>query len=203
MNPHHDFNKKLNEAAPWEKRVAEKIRTFMMRYNVYMISYDNLEDINRQQAGMDIIVSSEAAGWEIKTRAPKYYRKGILLETTSVVETNKPGWLYTSKADIIAYVWLNEAGTNLMPIGYFIMIKELRKTRWYDRLPGRYHVFHTDSERKTPEGMIYWRTEFICPPIEDFPKDTLYKFNAILPSNYKQTILPVGEGSKNVMRAKD
>jgi len=51
--------------------------------------------------------------------------------------------------------------------------------------------------------MIYWRTEFICPPIEDFPKDTLYKFNAILPSNYKQTILPVGEGSKNVMRAKD
>jgi len=196
MNPTHNFDKKLNEAAPWEKRIAEKIRTFMMRYSVDMIPYDNLEDIGRQQNGMDIIVKSESAGWEIKIRAPKYYREGILLETTSVVEMNKPGWLYTCKADIIAYVWLNEAGTNLMPIGYFIMIKELRKTRWYDRLPGEYCVFHTNSKRKTPEGMIYWKTEFICPPIEDFPKDTLYEFNAILPSNYKQTILPVGEGSE-------
>ena len=44
--------------------------------------------------------------------------------------------------------------------------------------------------------MIYWNTKFIVPPINDFPKDTLYKFNAILPSNYKQTILPVGEGSE-------
>jgi len=196
MSTPRDFDKDLNEAAPWEKRIAEKIRIFMMRYNIDMITYDNLEDIKRQKNGLDFFIKSESAGWEIKTRASKYYRKGILLETTSVVETNKLGWLYTSKADVIAYVWLNESLTNLMPIGYFIMIKELRKTPWYDRLPGRYHVFHTDSERKTSDGMISWRTEFICPPIENFPKDTLYKFNAILPSNYKQTILPVGEGSE-------
>lgn len=194
MRPPHNFDKKLNEAAPWEKRIAEKIRNFMMRYNVDMISYDNLKDIDRQRNGMDFIVKSEAAGWEIKTRAPKYYLKGILLETTSVVERNKPGWLYTCKADVIAYVWLNWSYTNLMPIGYFIKIKDLKKTQWYDELPGIYQIKDTESKWKTPEGMIYWTTEFITPPIKDFPKDTLYQFNAILPSNYKQTILPVSEG---------
>jgi len=195
MRPPHDFDEKLNEAISWEKRIAEKIRTFMMRYNINMISYDNLKDIERQRNGMDFIVKSEAAGWEIKTRSPKYYLKGILLETTSVVEKNKPGWLYTSKADVIAYVWLNESFTNLMPIGYFIMIKELRNTQWYKNLLGRYKIKDTDSERRTPEGIIYWKTEFITPPIKDFPRDTLYQFNAILPSNHKQTILPAGEGS--------
>ena len=197
MSRPYDFDEKLNEAAPWEKRIAEKIQTFMTRYNVNMISYDNLKDIERQRNGMDIIVKSESAGWEIKTRSPEYYLKGILLETTSVVERNKPGWLYTSKADVITYVWLNESFTNLMPIGYFIMIKELRKTPWYDSLPGKYPILQPKggSKRKTSKGIIYWNTKFIVPPIEDFPTGTLYRFNALLPSNYKQTTIPVGEGS--------
>lgn len=195
MRAPHDFDEKLNEATLWEKRIAEKIETFMMRYNIKMISYDNLKDIERQRNGMDFIVKSESAGWEIKTRSPKYYLKGILLETTSVVERNKPGWLYTSRADIIAYCWLNESFTNLMPIGYFIMIKELRKTRWYETLTERYRILDTTSDRKIPNGKIYWTTEFVIPPIKEFPRETLYRFNAILPSNYKQMIIPVGEGS--------
>jgi len=198
MSPSRDFDEDVSKATPWEKRIAEKIRTFMMRYNVKMISYDNLKDIERQRNGMDFIIKSESAGWEIKTRHPKYYLDGILLEIISVVEKNKPGWLYTSKADVITYVWLNWSFTNLMPIGYFIKIKDLRKTPWYDSLPGKYPILQPKggSKRKTSKGIIYWNTKFIVPPINDFPKNTLYRFNAILPPNYKQTILPVGEGSE-------
>ncbi len=198
MNPPYDFDEKLIEAAPWEKRIAEKIRDFMMKFNIRMIPYDNLEDIQRQKDGMDFTIKSEVAGWEVKTRAPEWYLDGILLETVSDVKRKKPGWLYTSKAHCIAYVWLNESKTNLQPIGYFIRIQELRKTRWCNEAPRRYYNsrHYTTSKRKTPYGMAYWRTDFIIPPINDFPKGTLYRFNAVLPSNVKQTILPAGEGSE-------
>lgn len=194
MKPHRNFDEDMNDAASWEKRVSEKIESFVMKYKMRRIPYDTSENIELQKKGIDVIVESEPARYEIKTRAHKYYRKGILLETTSVVERNKPGWLYTSEADCITYVWKNVANTNVEPIGYFLLLKELRKTQWYDRLPGSYHVFSVTSKRKTPQGMIYWTTEFIVPPIKDFPKYILWKFNAILPSNYKQTILPVGNG---------
>jgi len=191
MSPSRDFDEDVSNAAHWEKRIAEKIRTFMFRkYSVRMIPYDNLKDIERQRNGMDFIIKSEEAGWEIKTRSPDYYLDGILLETISVVERNKLGWLYTCKADCIAYVWRNWSFTNLMPIGYFIMIKELRKTLWYDEAPRRYENprHKVKSDRKNSEGKIisYWWTKFIVPPIEDFPPDILVPFNAILPSNHKQ-----------------
>lgn len=195
MSPSRDFDEDVSNAAHWEKRIAEKIRTFMFRnYSVRMIPYDNLKDIERQRNGMDFIIKSEEAGWEIKTRSPDYYLDGILLETISVVERNKLGWLYTSKADCIAYVWLNWSFTNLMPIGYFIMIKELRKTPWYDSLPGKYPILQPKggSKRKTSKGIIYWNTKFIVPPIEDFPPDILVPFDAILPSDYNKQS-PVGE----------
>lgn len=187
MRSPHDFDDKLNEAALWEKRIAEKIEKMHLRtYHTRLIPYDNIEDRKIQRSGIDFTISSESAGWEIKTRSRKYYLDGILLETVSVVEKNIPGWLYTSKADIIAYVWLNESKSNLMQKGYFIMLKELRKTWWYNRLPGRYHVYDTPSERKTDEGTIYWDTKFITPPINDFPDGTLTPFNALLPSNHEQ-----------------
>ncbi len=190
MSPPHDFDEKLNEAAPWEKRIAEKIEKMHLRtYHTRLIPYDNIKDRKIQRSGIDFTISSESAGWEIKTRSRKYYLDGILLETISVVEKNIPGWLYTSKADIIAYVWLNESKSNLMQKGYFIMLKELRKTWWYQRLLDRYRVQETDSERKTDEGMIYWVTKFITPPISDFPDGTLIPFNALLPSNLEQSKL--------------
>jgi len=200
MNPPRDFDKDVKDAAVWEKLLAEKIVSFMRNYIPRLISYDNPKDIELQRKGMDLIVSSDSAIYEIKTRAHKYYRQGILLEIMSVVQHNKLGWLYTSEADCIAYVWLNESGTNLEPIGYFLLLKELRKTKWYAELPGVYHVMHTSSFRKTPNGMSNWTTEFIVPEIDDFPRfpiKTLFQFNAILPSNYKQMIFPVGEGRED------
>jgi len=191
MSPRRDFDKDVSEAAPWEKRIAEKIEEFMLKYNVRKIPYGTQREKEIQKSGIDVIVKSESSDWEIKTRDHKYYEKGILLETKSIVERNILGWLYTSQADVIAYCWLNESSTNLMPNGYFIMLKNLRQTLWFKTLTQRYHIRTAKSMRKTPEGERFWTTEFITPPIEDFPRGTLYRFNAILPSNYKQTILPV------------
>lgn len=200
MNPPRDFDKDVEDFTVWEKRLIEKLISYLRNYIARLIPYDKPEDVKLQRKGMDIIVNSESMSFEIKIRANKYYLKGILLETTSVVERNKPGWLYTSEADCIVYVWLNESNTNLMPIGYFLLLKELRKTKWYASLPGFYHVMHTSSFRKTPNGTTTWTTEFIVPSIEDFPRfprKTLFQFNAKLPSNYKQMIFPVGEGRED------
>ncbi len=197
MTPPQDFDKDVKDFTIWEKRLIEKLISFLRNYLARLIPYDKPEDIKLQRKGIDIIVNSGPIKFEIKTRANKYYLKGILLETTSVVERNKPGWLYTSEADFIVYVWINPSNTNLMPIGYFLLLKELRKTKWYADLPGLYHVMNTTSFRKTPNGVSNWTTEFIVPEIDDFPRfprKTLYQFNAVLPSNYKQMIFPVGKG---------
>lgn len=195
MRAPHDFDESLKKYESWVKRLIEKIEEFMIKYNIRTIPYGTPRDIEIQKSGIDIIVKSESSGWEVKIRSSKYYEKGILLETTSVVEKNILGWLYTSNADVIAYCWLNESSTNLMPHGYFINLNKLRQTKWYETLTEIYYVNHTKSVRKTPDGKKYWTTEFVTPPIKDFPRHTLYRFNAILPSNYKQTIIPVGEGS--------
>ncbi len=185
MSPSHDFWGKLKEAQIWEKRIAEKIgKMYLKTYYMRLIPYDNLKDIQRQKDGYDFTIKSEEAKWEIKTRTfdDRFYNKDILLETTSNVEKNKLGWLYTSKADIIAYVWLNKSKSNLMPIGYFIMLKELRKTEWYHNLLRRYPILDAHSNNYS------WQTLFVTPPIEDFPNGTLFRFNALLPSNPKQSM---------------
>lgn len=194
-NP-HNFNEKLKEVEPFVERLAEKIRDFMIKYNIRTIPYGIPEDIEIQRSGIDIVIKSESSGWEAKIRGPDsivYYDKDILLETTSVKERGIPGWLYTSKADVLAYCWRNEFGTNLMPRGYFILLEKLRETSWFKKLTNEYYIKHTKSERETPKGKIYWRTEFVTPPIKDFPRGILYRFNAILPSNHKQTVFPVGK----------
>jgi len=199
MRGSHNFDEKKKDVEPWVERLAEKIGEFMIKYNIRTIPYGTPKDIEIQRSGIDIIIKSKSSGWEAKIRSPKalkYYDKDILLETTSVKERNKPGWLYTSKADVIAYCWQNSSSTNLMEHGYFILLKELRQTLWFKRLKEIYHIQDTGSDRDTSEGKIYWRTEFVTPPIKDFPRGTLYRFNAILPSNYKQTIIPVGEGNE-------
>ena len=175
MSKSHNFIEKLVEAQIWEPRIAHKIeKMYLKTYMTRLISYDNLADIQRQKDGYDFTIKSEEAKWEIKTRTfhKISYNVDILLETTSVVEKNILGWLYTSKADIIAYVWLNESKSNLMPYGYFIMLKELRKTTWYDNLPGDYELKHTHTNN------YQYKTEFVCPKITHFPDGTLFPFNA-------------------------
>ncbi len=175
MSPSHSFRGKLAEAQIWEPRIARKIeKMYLKTYMTRLIPYDNLEDIQRQKDGYDFTIKSEEAKWEIKTRtfAEYYYDKDILLETASVVQKNIRGWLYTSKADIIAYTWLNKSKSNLMPKGYFIMLKELRKTDWYQRLPSPYPVQDTWTDD------FKYQTLFVCPPIHHFPDGTLFPFNA-------------------------
>ena len=201
MSLPHDFDEKVRDALPWEKRIAKKIEAFLVKRNIRNIGYSTPSDKETQHRGIDLIVEAESSSWEIKTRDHKYYNKGILLETKSVVENNTLGWLYTSEADVIAYCWLNESETNVMPTGYFILLKKLRTTSWYEKLPNNYRVLSTRSQR-TPVSVVttegnrvlvsgrkYWTTEFIVPPIQDFPIGTLFPFNALLPSDLNQSKL--------------
>ena len=198
MKPSRDFDKDVKDAAPWEKRISEKIEDFLREFKARRLVYETSEGRKYQQMGIDFLVDSEESTHEVKTRDYEFYRKGILLETVSVIEDNILGWLYTSKADAIAYCWKNVEETNCMPVGYLILLKELRKTQWYKRLPKPYLEIQTKipSHRDTLTGRIYWHTKFIVPPVKDFPYGVLYRFNATLPSVYKQTFFPVNGGDE-------
>ncbi len=193
MTGSRNFDEDVKDAKPWEKRIAKKVKDFLLKRYIKNLGYETLEDIKYQKQGIDAIAKAEKSTHEFKTRDydPKYYNKDILLETISVVHKNILGWLYTSQADVIIYCWKNESESNLMPIGYFILLKELRKTSWYDNLPGDYFVKRTKygSKREYISGTQHWHTKFVCPPIEDFPSGTLFRFNALLPSNRDQSTI--------------
>lgn len=186
MNP-RDFDKDVEGAKKWEKRIAKRVKDFLLKRYIRNLGYETLEDIKYQKQGIDAIARAEKSTPEFKTRDydPRYYNKDILLETISVIERNISGWLYTSQADVIVYCWKNESESNLMPIGYFILLKELRKTAWYERLPGDYYVKTANSY----SGTQFWHTKFVCPPIADFPDGTLFRFNPLLPFEGDQSKL--------------
>lgn len=187
MRKPHNFDEKVEKAKKWELRLTDSIVDFLIKQNIRRVNYDTPENIETQKKGIDYIVNSKRGDWEAKIRGtPHYYNQDILLETVSVRKYDIPGWAYTSEADAIAYCWLNKSKTNLMRRGYIILIKKLRETEWFKRIQDNYDIQNTKSERK---GEIWW-TEFVCPPISDFPKGTLYPFNPTLPSeNIQQPTL--------------
>lgn len=179
MRRSHDFDEKVQEARKWETRLKERIVDFLIRQNIRRVQYDTPENIETQRNGIDLTVTSERGDWEAKIREdPRFYNQDILLETVSVRKYDLPGWVYTSEADAIAYCWQNRSKTNLMRRGYIIPIKKLRETEWLRHIQDNYEIKETSS---TGDGDIWW-TEFVCPPIPDFPKGTLYPFNPTLPT---------------------
>ena len=168
----------------WEKKLAPIMENFIYSTKIKAMNYNNPIERSRQQQGIDGIGEIVELCWESKTRTfnEKYYNVDILLETVSVEHVGKPGWVYTSQADVVSYCWETDNRQNLMPVGYLILIKELRATKWFKTL-----LTYPEKRAHTEDK---WSTLNRAIPILDFPPRTLYVFNPTMESTtYKQVTL--------------
>jgi hypothetical protein len=156
----------LQNGTKWEKKLMEKIGRIIKVKSIQNINYQHNPEIQRK--GIDGLISLEQTKVESKSRSYDYYKySDILIETISVRENNKPGWFYTTQADIVAYVWENPSKTNLLD-GYLIFITpELRN--WFDL---NKHRFKTKIAYSNS-----WSTENKAVPIKEFPRGSLQRFN--------------------------
>jgi len=100
---------------------------------------------------------------EVKVRG-KFWRD-IAIETVKNVEQNKPGWIWTSKAFLLAYVYYVE--DKLHPNRYLIHLPGLK--RWFEKNQHRYRPILAPN----PPWKPVYHTEFYRVPPEDIP-DNLF-----------------------------
>lgn len=183
MTAPRDFTKDLRNGLNWEKKLATIIEKFIITYKVKNIKYSTEEGRKIQRSGVDYTLSAAEQGWEAKTRSNIYYLRGILLETVSVEHQNIPGWVYTSEADVIAYVWQTQNKLNLEPVGYLILLKRLREHPQFKTMLNMGYTITAHSQWGNQE----WTTISKIVEINNFPAGTLYSFNPTLENTqYKQ-----------------
>jgi len=191
----HGFSEKLKEAEPFEEKLKERLSRFLFLQKAKKIPYDseNPVAIKQQKQGVDILIESEKATFDVKVRDFRYYKRGILIETVSIKELQKLGWFYTSKANAVAYVWWNRQKTNLMSEGFLLLLQDKRLREWFEANKDNYQTLETHSK----ENEKLWTTCFKIIPIKDFPTNTLIPFNSTL-SSRKQSHLKIFFGEAGV-----
>lgn len=150
-----------------------------------LMNFNTEEGRKSQKNEIDVIINYKDSGVEVKHRYDlRWYNIDILLETISVIKYNKLGWIYTSKADFVAYAWMKNI-YQPKPTGYLIDIPEFRKTRVYAKL-NRYPEAVADSENEETGGT--WKTLNRVLKIEQFPPKTLYQFDPTKITNKKLSL---------------
>ena len=166
MRKIHDFNRDLSEALKWEEKVAGQFKDIIIAEAVKKATLEEQKD------GIDIIIKLKEGTFDVKFRDSKYFPpQDLLIETVSVVEQNKPGWFYTSKADAVVYLWWNESRTNLKPVGYLLFIQDPWFREWFEK----HRHLYPEKETTTKRDGKTWKTKFVIVPIKHFPKGSLRK----------------------------
>jgi len=134
-------------------------------------------NLEKQREGIDSRIDWEHANFDTKardfdTRKHMPPEGDIVIETMSVVESNKLGWYYTSKADFIAYVWWNPKKTDLYE-GYLIALQDPRFRNWFEQNILKFKEIEAETVAK---GGKRWHTLSRVVPIPRFPQGILFKF---------------------------
>lgn len=138
-----------------------------------------------QKRGIDFFIDTRPIAFDVKCRRYATYKYGdILLETVSIKEREKPGWVWSSESDIIVYVWKNRTGTKFVD-GYLLFLKDIRK--WIHSVG--VDRFKKIISRSVGKGGNVWSTENIAIPIESFPANCLQKINLSDFSPQEQSVL--------------
>lgn len=118
-----------------------------------------------QRKGIDGVIQSQEVPYDIKCRRFRkieYVGKDILLETVSVIEYNKPGWVYYTKSPVVLYFWLNRDATGFLD-GYILYMDEVR--RFFIGNEEKYYKPHNATSYHN--GQI-WHTENRIVKIDKF-----------------------------------
>ena len=183
----NDFNYLLEESEKYDKKIQlaaheHIIKNNLIKSQIKFAQYQTDSGKKLQRSGIDSKANYNTLNYiEAKRRRPDsyiYYNKDILLETISIIHSGKLGWLYTSKADFIAYTWSNSKNETC-DIGYLIHLPELKKTRLYRNI-------QSYPKREASSGD--WKTLSRIIPIHRFPEKTLYQFNPNLITKMDMTL---------------
>lgn len=166
----HDFNKKLREGNMCEERVKTQFKVIFEPVLTH-IMFDSQPD--KQRNGIDFEISRRPMTFDVKCRNAYAYKYGdILLETMSVVENDKLGWLYTSHSDIIVYAWNNPNNTMFVD-GYLLYMESIRKWLADKNVLRTFKVRNARSYR----GGVTWTTSNIAVPITAFPHNCIHRID--------------------------
>jgi len=171
----HNFESCLEEGVEWEERVKPRLKEQIMALNVEQITFD--ESPKKQLSGIDQVLTQDTQiNIDVKVRDNKYYGDDVLIETVSVVEKEKDGWVYNDETDIIAYCWKNQADTNLCD-GVLILLND-EFVEWFDAMSDKFKTIHSKSYDQDRT----WTTQSKIVEINDIPDGFIYaEFNPELP----------------------
>jgi hypothetical protein len=131
--------------------------------------YDTHPDL--QRSGIDI--TNDKYLIDVKTQAHKYTDSGNLpIEVFSVYEKSKPGWFFSSDADIIVWVYHGKGGKGLWHTGYVMpLTSDLRQ--WVNKYRKRWRRI------RVPNDGRYGKYNAICwlVPIDEFAEHELIPFD--------------------------
>lgn len=119
-----------------------------------------------QKRGCDGVINFQPVTYDIKCRRFRkieYVGKDILLETVSVVEANKLGWVYYTKSPVVAYFWLNKNMTGFLD-GYILYMNEIRKF-----FVGNEKKYYKPQNATSYKNGQMWQTENRAVRINEFP----------------------------------
>jgi hypothetical protein len=186
----HNFDDSLSKGRLGEEKIIEM---FSNTFSSYLCQPDILDCVfanypRLQRQGVDLILSFPQIKVEIKTREAYWYcKKDILLETDSVVInhiTKKQGWIYTTVADLILYLWWTDDQKQTFQDGYILFPKSIHPflNEWIKQYPKKSAPnkgYDTLSIHVPIEIMIKTKT---CSPIQ---KD----YNVFLRKYFQQPII--------------
>lgn len=110
-------------------------------------------------------VMEDGEKYELKNRRQKYFnKKDILIETLSSIERKTLGWIYTTKAEKLAYAFVEIPNVTRGYIFHFPILKS-----WW-RNTG---IFNEYQIKHGKTGKLY-KTENKVVPLKDIPFEALY-----------------------------
>lgn len=180
MSEAFSFTEQLAFGKEWEERASHHLKSMLQSISYQNVSYENRPEL--QRAGIDTIFKKDEPAIDVKTQAYDKTKTGNLpLETMSVEEENVPGWLYTSEADLIVWVYPNKAGTNLHHIGYFMPHSD-DLVAWFNE---RLNDFRRVRVPNDTQKYGSYHTACRLVPVDDFPDRFLVEFDPRLPTEKK------------------
>ena len=174
-----DWHKCLIFGKLGEEKAKEKVHHFLLSVLKQYEYGLTKENTLKQRQGIDFSLNLKELTFDVKTRKFKYYvykdlENDIALETISAVEDNVKGWLYTSKSDVIFYIWLTEDKTKIFD-GVILVLSEVRNfVKDYEKT---HTVRYKKSSTLNKSSRRFYHTEFMLIPVCDFPSNALIYCN--------------------------
>ncbi len=138
----HDFKNKLSESFIFSSKIDE---WYKQHWNVSdIINYEKDKQMQKQGIDKGVVINSTLYTIEEKCREAKYFKywdKDILIETISMTSNDTPGWIYTSKADILSYYFISNRASEiylyLFPMKDWLMPWWIKNCYKYETVPDK------------------------------------------------------------------